>query len=122
MNLPNRDRFEKFVEEEFDMPANELKLLRTTDDYGVEGYKGLPSHIADTLASCMLISWKAAKEDNWKAEGTVDYDTSIHSNPDHYAWADFFIATFPNCGVDRDTLAGWFANAMMARHDYDRSE
>lgn len=53
---------------------------------------------------------------NWNASDT-EYDMSIHSNPDHYAWADFFIKTFPNCGADRDTMAGWFANAMMAKHD-----
>ena len=48
-----------------------------------------------------------------------DYDRSIHSNPDHMAWAKFFVETFPNCGVDEDTMGGWFANAMMARHDFD---
>lgn len=49
----------------------------------------------------------------------ADYDRSIHSNPDHTAWAKFFLETFPNCGVDEETMAGWFANAMMARHDFD---
>lgn len=53
---------------------------------------------------------------SWNASDT-EYHMSIHSNPDHYAWADFFIKTFPNCGADRDTMAGWFANAMMAKHD-----
>lgn len=47
----------------------------------------------------------------------MDYDRSIHCNPDHEAWADFFLQTWPNCGIDRGTMAGWFANAMMAKHD-----
>jgi len=45
------------------------------------------------------------------------YEMSIHSNPDHTAWARFFKETFPDCGVDEDTMAAWFANAMMAKHD-----
>ena len=48
---------------------------------------------------------------------TVDYDMSIHSNPDHYAWARFFIESWPNGCSDEETMAGWFANAMMAKHD-----
>jgi hypothetical protein len=59
---------------------------------------------------------RAAERDRWKPSG-ADYDRSIHSNNDQYAWADFFLATFPNCGADRDLMAGWFANAMMAKHD-----
>ena len=46
-----------------------------------------------------------------------DYDHNIHTNPDHEAWADFFIQTWPNGCADRDTMAGWFANAMMAKAD-----
>ena len=45
------------------------------------------------------------------------YDIGILSNPDHTAWARFFKKTFPDCGVDEDTMAAWFANAMMAKHD-----
>ena len=67
----------------------------------------------------MLRAWQAARDQQaeaWKPSGT-DYDMSIHHNPDHYAWADLFMETFPNCGADKETMAGWFANAMMAKHD-----
>lgn len=52
---------------------------------------------------------------------SAGYDMSIHSNVDCYVWADFFLQTFPDTQVDRDTMAGWFANAMMARHDFDKN-
>lgn len=46
-----------------------------------------------------------------------DYDMSIHSSTDAREWTDFFFKTYPNCNVDRETLIGWFANAMMAMYD-----
>lgn len=53
-----------------------------------------------------------------------DYDLSIHSNPDASAWARFFGETFPPGSQvpDEGTMIGWFANAMMARHDFDARE
>ena len=83
-----------------------------TEEYGL---KNEPNYSFETRLDCMA-AWMSAKEDNWKPSG-VDYDRSIHTNPDHYAWADLFLQTFPNCGADRDTMAGWFANAMMAKYD-----
>lgn len=47
-----------------------------------------------------------------------DYDMSIHTNPDAQAWAKFFCAQHPNCGLDEGTMIGWFSNAMMAMHDH----
>lgn len=47
-----------------------------------------------------------------------DYDMSIHNNPDALAWAKFFVEKNPDCGLDEDTMIGWFANAMMAMHDH----
>lgn len=59
---------------------------------------------------------------NWDASGK-EYDMSIHSNPDATAWADLFLETFPNCGADRGTMVGWFANAIMAMYDWkDRQQ
>ena len=52
-----------------------------------------------------------------KDDYDMTYDYNIHTNPDHEAWADFFIKTWPNGCADRDTMAGWFANAMMAKAD-----
>jgi hypothetical protein len=52
----------------------------------------------------------------------TDYDMSIHTNPDAMAWAKFFVETTKN--MDRDAfrdegyMVSWFANAMMAMHDY----
>lgn len=48
----------------------------------------------------------------------LDYDMSIHQNPDARAWAKFFAETNPNCNVDEDMMRAWFANAMMAMHDH----
>lgn len=51
----------------------------------------------------------------------VDYDLSIHSNPDAQAWAQFFMKTMkenPDHVIDEELMIGWFANAMMAMHDF----
>jgi hypothetical protein len=45
-----------------------------------------------------------------------DYDMSIHSSTDAREWTDFFFKTHPNCNVDRETMFGWFANAMIAMY------
>lgn len=42
----------------------------------------------------------------------------IHRNPDAMAWVKFFRETHPNCNVKDDVMLAWFANAMMAMHDY----
>jgi hypothetical protein len=52
----------------------------------------------------------------------TDYDMSIHTNPDAMAWAKLFVETTKD--MDRDAfrdesyMVAWFANAMMAIHDY----
>ncbi len=48
----------------------------------------------------------------------ADYDMSIHTNPDAKAWADFFMESHPDCGLDHGMMIGWFANAMMAMNDH----
>ena len=48
----------------------------------------------------------------------MDYDMSIHANPDAQAWAKFFCECHPDCGLGEGTMIGWFANAMMAMHDH----
>lgn len=54
--------------------------------------------------------------------GDDDYDHSIHTNPDAKAWADFFMATVAGRNlveyVNVEMMHGWFANAMMAMHDF----
>jgi len=45
-----------------------------------------------------------------------DYDQSIHTDPRAAAWATLYCETFPE--ADRDLMMGWFANAMMAMHDW----
>jgi len=52
-----------------------------------------------------------------------DYDLSIHQNPDAKAWAKFFMETKQRNNwtlddIDEELMIGWFANAMMAMHDY----
>lgn len=60
-------------------------------------------------------------ETNIKIEDIQDnyiptYDISIHTNPDALAWARFFKQTYPES--DEGLMLGWFANAMMAMHDF----
>lgn len=52
----------------------------------------------------------------WEPSGSSLPD-GLSTNPDAAAWADAFLATFPNLGADKETMLGWFANAMMAKHD-----
>ena len=59
--------------------------------------------------------------DPWAPSG-ADYDRSIHHNPDAKAWADFFVATFPGLSDKHDLMLSWFANAMMAMHDWIKSQ
>lgn len=55
--------------------------------------------------------------DDWQPSG-IEYDRSIHGNPDAGAWAKFFVETFPALKGKEGLMLGWFANAMMAMHDY----
>lgn len=64
---------------------------------------------------------RAQQPTDWKPSG-ADYDSSIHMNPDAKAWADFFVATFPGLADKHDLMLGWFANAMMAMHDYLKAQ
>lgn len=48
----------------------------------------------------------------------MNYDMSIHTNPDAMAWTKFFRQVNPDCNVDDDVMLAWFANAMMAMHDH----
>jgi hypothetical protein len=51
----------------------------------------------------------------------MNYDTSIHTNPDAMAWAKLFMSTRlanPDVVIDEALMVGWFANAMMAMHDH----
>ena len=51
----------------------------------------------------------------------MTYDMSIHTNPDAYAWAQFYCKTIkenPATVVDEALMTAWFANAMMAMHDH----
>ena len=55
----------------------------------------------------------------------MNYDMSIHTNPDAQAWAKFFMETWEKIGKpqpDQEWMTGWFANAMMAMHDHMRPD
>ena len=47
-----------------------------------------------------------------------EWDYSLHTNPSAQAWAEAFAKMYPTCNVRHDVMIGWFANAMMAMHDY----
>lgn len=51
-------------------------------------------------------------------DDSPDYDMSIHINPDAMAWTKFFRECNPDCNVDDDIMLAWFANSMMAMHDF----
>lgn len=48
----------------------------------------------------------------------MTYDMSIHTNPKADAWIKFFRECNPDCNVPDDVMLGWFANSMMAMHDF----
>lgn len=48
----------------------------------------------------------------------VEKPVNIHSNPDAKAWARYFTDTFPQHKHMEDVMHAWFANAMMAMHDF----
>lgn len=48
----------------------------------------------------------------------TEWDHSIHANPSAQAWAAAFAKMYPTCNVPEDVMLGWFANAMMAMHDF----
>jgi inner membrane protein involved in colicin E2 resistance len=60
-----------------------------------------------------------------QAQFEIDHaDTPPHERPDWPLpsfdgrdWALAFKKTFPDCGVDADTMVGWFANALMRGYD-----
>jgi hypothetical protein len=51
-----------------------------------------------------------------------DYDMSIHSSTDAREWTDLFFKSHPNCNVDKETMYGWFVNAMIAMYDNKQNE
>jgi hypothetical protein len=77
----------------------------------------VPGYTGDQVIAYARAAVEASQPDPWKPSG-LDYDRSIHHNPDAAAWADFFVATFPAQAGQRDLMLGWFANAMMAMHDH----
>lgn len=112
----------------FDAPPR-TAAIKAVEDSGIEvigcssGWGGSLTKMEREEFNAWNTRAEAQKvgELNWKPSGK-EYDRSMHSNPDHIAWAEFFMETFPNCGADEDTMASWFANAMMAKHDFDAAE
>ena len=80
------------------------------------------NEVCIALASALYAAPPAAEQpDAWTPSG-ADYDRNIHRNPDAAAWADLFVATFPGLADKHDLMLGCFANAMMAMHDFLKSE
>ena len=77
--------------------------------------------IADMADAALADAPAAEQPDAWTPSG-ADYDRNIHHNPDAAAWADLFVATFPGLADKHDLMLGWFANAMMAMHDFLKAE
>ena len=88
-----------------------------------EAWLGIkPCGAAHDLA-VMAFKARAAcqRQSDWQASG-ADYDHAIHCNPDANAWADLFVSTFPALTDKHELMLGWFANAMMAMHDFLKSQ
>lgn len=94
--------------------ADALENVRCFHDLGAE-------LIAPELLANLLAAISVQQSDRW-APSVTDYDRAIHRNPDAKAWADFFVATFPGQADKHDLMIGWFANAMMAMHDYLKAQ
>lgn len=45
---------------------------------------------------------------------------SLHSTMDAAIWAEQFLINNPSCGLSKETLIGWFANAIMTGYDHHR--
>lgn len=80
-----------------------------------------------------ITSWDRMKDAVEALEATVEqkalrraephthkdaWDFSIHTNPSAQVWAAAFARMYPTCNVPEDAMLGWFANAMMAMHDF----
>lgn len=82
-------------------------------DMGIYGYT------ADQVRACQREAIAALRQpvpDAWTPSG-IEYDRSIHSNPDAKAWADMFVETFPGLADKRDLMIGWFASARTVCGD-----
>lgn len=45
-------------------------------------------------------------------------DTELVNSSDARVWADEFFKNNPTCTIPKDVMVGWFANAIMAGHDF----
>lgn len=98
------------------LPVAFIPVDRATGDrLAVTGRKG-SGLLCDYLPLYLRPATQPEK-DPWQASG-AEWCSSIHSNPDAKAWADFFVAVFPGQAGKHDLMLGWFANAMMAMHDH----
>lgn len=106
------DKIEELIDELHDLAVDGPSSPMYVDEITGELFKTIRA---------ALHSVEAEKESQWRASG-YQYPAAMSHNPDAKDWADFFMATFPNCGADPDIMLGWFANAMMAMHDHIVSE
>lgn len=58
-----------------------------------------------------------APNDAWQP-AHVEMSKGLTTNPDAKAWAAYFVQVFPGHKHMEDLMHSWFANAMMAMHDY----
>lgn len=80
------------------------------------------NEVCIALASALCGTPPAVEQPDAWTPSVADYDRNIHRNPDAAAWADLFVATFPGLADKHDLMLGWFANAMMAMHDFLKAE
>lgn len=79
-------------------------------DVGQRGYRAKAHSVLAELAGELGDAKPNTLEREW--------DYSLHTNPSAQAWAEAFSKMYPTCNVRHDVMIGWFANAMMAMHDY----
>jgi hypothetical protein len=82
-----------------------------------EGGVSWPSHLREVLAVESSTVMPRMLDEGGKAIPP----SGIHTNPDAQVWARAFVAFVkgrPDLATDEGYMVGWFANAMMAMHDF----
>lgn len=112
------DRFAPLTDVALGKELAEIDVLETALDQ-LDDEELVTSSAKELIGVCRIIrTLRIKSQDMWKVNPEASYDKTLQQNPDAKAWADFFVETFPNLADKHDLMLGWFANAMMAMHDY----
>lgn len=94
--------------------AMAMKCVYVRERVSTEGYAKLDEA---NRVSREMEDWyqnKVRSDDNVNVAIGI---TPSRLGDDAAKWAEAFCRTFPDCGVDKGTMIGWFANAIEISHD-----